>query len=111
MKKAKKMLCLLLAVLITAVAASPMAFAAVTYPQNVTKEQSLTAIKKTDIALEALVRNTQNQSLKDLVLPKIYSDEILSSMTVEIYKMIEENADSISSIGLDVTVGGVAACL
>ncbi|MGN0487500.1 MAG: hypothetical protein ACI4GB_09750 [Acutalibacteraceae bacterium] len=111
MKKAKKMLCLLLAVLITAVAASPMAFAAVTYPQNVTKEQSLTAIKKTDTALEALVRNTQNQSLKDLVLPKIYSDEILSSMTVEIYKMIEENADSISSIGLDVTVGGVAACL
>ncbi len=110
-KKLKKSLSAALALIIIVISLMPFAMAAVTYPEGVTKEQVSNAIPKLDTAVDSLLKGTQGKSLKELVLPEIYSDKTLSALTTGIYKMIEENAESISSIGLDVSVKGVASKL
>lgn len=108
MKKPLGVICVLMIVIMSV---APAAFAAVSYPQSVEKKQVLEVIPKLDTAIENLIEGTQNKSLKQLVLSQLCSDESLSALTVGIYKMIEENVDSISSIGLDVSVSGVSAKL
>lgn len=108
MKKPMGIICVLMIIIMSI---SPAAFAAVTYPQGVEKQQVASAIPKLDTAIGNLIKGTQNKSLNELVLSEICTDSSLSSLTVSIYKMIEENAESLSSIGLKVTVKDVAAVL
>ena len=110
MKKGKKVISLLTVVLLVVLSFAPCAMA-VTYPEGVTKEQISATIGKTDILIETLVSTTEEGSLKNMFLPELYKDEVLSSLTVGIYSAIEENAESISSIGLDVSTKGVASNL
>lgn len=110
-KTAKKALSAAVALIIIIMSIVPCAAAAQTYPEGITKQQVSDAIPKLDTAIGSLINSTQNKSLKELIMPEICSDKTLSSLTVSIYKMIEENAESISSIGLDVTVSGVASKL
>ena len=79
MKKTTGLLC---AIIIVIMSLAPMAFAAVTYPQGVTKQQVSDAIPKLDTAIDALIKGTQNKTLKELILPGIYSDQVLSELTV-----------------------------
>ena len=111
LKTAKKFTVIICALLIVVMCVAPSAFAAVTYPEGVTKQQVSDAIPKLDTAIDSLLKGTEGKSLKELVLPEIYSDKTLSALTTGIYKMIEENAGSISAIGLDVSVKGVASKL
>ena len=111
MKRINKALSVLLAVLMLTVSVVPAAYAAQSYPEGITKEQTLSAISKTDTAIDSFLINTQNKSLKELILPELYSDTVLSSITVGVYSMIEENAESISSAGIKVTVSDVAESL
>ncbi len=111
LSKMKKTLSLVVAVLIIIMSIMPAALAVVTYPEGVTKQQLSDSIPKLDTAIDSLLKGTQGKSLKELMLPEIYSDKTLSALTVSIYKMIEENAEGISDIGLDVSVKGVASKL
>lgn len=111
MKRINKALSVFLAALMLTLSIAPAAYAAQSYPEGITKEQTLSAISKTDTAIDSFLINTQNKSLKELVLPEFYSDTVLSSLTSGIYSMIEENAESISSAGIKVTVSDVAECL
>lgn len=108
MKKPIGIICVLMIVIMSL---SPAAFAAVSYPQGVEKQQVQAAIPKLDKAIANLIEGTENKSLNALVMSEICTDEALSALTVSIYKMIEENAESLSSIGLKVTVADVAAAL
>lgn len=108
MKKPIGIICVLMIVIMSL---SPAAFAAVSYPQGVEKQQVQSAIPKLDKAIANLIEGTENKSLNELVMSEICTDEALSALTVSIYKMIEENAESLSSIGLKVTVADVAAAL
>lgn len=108
--KAKKVSSLLIAIVLIALSLMPAA-QAVTYPQGVDKQQIEATVGKTDAIIESLVKLTPQGSLEKLILPEIFKDEIVSSMMVGIYKGIEENAESISALGLDVTVKGVASQL
>lgn len=108
MKKPIGIICVLMIVIMSL---SPVAFAAVSYPQGVEKQQVQSAIPKLDKAIANLIEGTENKSLNELVMSEICTDEALSALTVSIYKMIEENAESLSSIGLKVTVADVAAAL
>ena len=111
LNKLKKPLSAAVALIIIIMSVMPLAFAAPSYPEGVTKQQVSDSIVKLDTAVDSLVRGTQGKSLKELILPEIYSDKTLSALTVSIYKMIEENAAGISAIGLDVSVQGVASAL
>ncbi len=109
-KKGRKVISLLTTILLTVLCVMPGALA-VTYPEGVTKEQISATIDKTDIIIKTFAESTKEGSLENLVLPQIYKDEVLSSLTVGIYSAVEENADSISSLGLEVSTKGVAAHL
>lgn len=108
MKKPMGILCVLMIIIMSL---SPAVLAAVSYPDGVEKQQVEVAIPKLDTAIENLIEGTENKSLKKMVISEICTDKALSSLTVSIYKMIEENADSLSTIGLKVTVSDVAALL
>ena len=97
-KKGRKVISLLTVILLTVLSLMPGALA-VTYPEGVTKEQISATIDKTDIIIKTFAESTKEGSLKNLVLPQIYKDEVLSSLAIGIYSAVEENADSISSIG------------
>ena len=106
-KKGRKVISLLTVILLTVLSLMPGALA-VTYPEGVTKEQISATIDKTDIIIKTFAESTKEGSLENLVLPQIYKDEVLSSLAIGIYSAVEENADSISSIGLDISTKGVA---
>ena len=110
LRKGKKVISLIAMILLVVLTISPAAMA-VTYPEGVTKEQISATIGKTDRIIESLVKTTPQGSLEKLVLPEIFKDDLVSAMMVGIYKAIEENAESLSSLGLDVTVKGVASHL
>ena len=110
MKKGRKVISLLTVILLVVLSFAPCAMA-VNYPEGVTKEQITATIGKTDILIETLAETTEQGSLKDMILPELYTDEVLSSLTTGIYSAVEENAESISSIGLDVSTKGVASHL
>ena len=110
MKKGRKVISLLTVVLLVVLSFAPCAMA-VTYPEGVTKEQISATISKTDILIETITKTTEEGSLKAMILPQLYTDEVLSSLAVGIYSAIEENAESMSSLGLDVSTKGVASHL
>lgn len=84
------------------------AVSAVTYPQGITAQQMTATIDKTDIIIETLLKSTKEGSLENLIFPQLFKDEVLSSLTVGIYSGIEENAEGISALGLDLSTKGVA---
>lgn len=109
-RKGKNFISLIAVLLLVVLTVSPAA-TAVTYPEGVTREQISATIDKTDRIIESLVKTTPQGSLEKLILPEIYKNQVLSSLMVGIYGAIEENAESISALGLDVTVKGVVSHL
>ena len=110
MKKGKKAISFLTVMLLVVLSLMPGALA-VSYPEGVSKEQISATIGKIDTLITTVAETTDEGSLKNLILPGIYKDEVLSSLTTGIYSAIEENAESISSLGLDVTTKDVASHL
>ncbi|MBQ8503155.1 MAG: hypothetical protein IJ491_02635 [Clostridia bacterium] len=111
MKRMKKLLSVFLVTVIVALTMAPVSMAAVQYPQGVTAEQAESAIGKTDTLIYSVLKQTQNTTLKQMFMPVICSSETLSMLTLEVYKMVEQNAESISMLGLDTTPAAVAAYL
>ncbi len=111
MKHIRKYVCVLIAVLMIALTMAPVSMAAVQYPQGVTAEQAENAIEKTDALIYAMLKQTQNTTLKQMLMPQICSGQTLSMLTVEIYKMVEQNAETLSTLGLDTSPAAVAAYL
>ncbi len=109
-KKAEKFLSIFLVALVICLTVAPVS-GAVTYPQGVTKEKAESAITKTDTLIGAMLRQTQNTTLSNLLMPQICSDSTLSMLTVEVYKMMEENGETLSKLGLDITPAAVSAYL
>lgn len=109
-KKGKKLFSVLLAVIIVTLTMAP-AVAAIDYPAGITKQMSENAVQKTDTLIYSLLKQTQNKTLSELLMPEICSSQTLSMLTVEIYKAVEASADTLSALNLDTSTGTVAACL
>ena len=105
-RKGKKVISVFAVILLVALTALPAV--AVYYPEGITKEQVSATIDKTDILIETFVAATPEGSLENIVLPKIYSDEVISALTGGLYGAMEENSESLSALGLDTSVKGVA---
>lgn len=108
-KKSRKIVSFITVILLVWLSIIPAA--AVSYPQGITSEQLISTVDKTDIIIEALLKNTEEGSLENIIFPQIFKDEVISSLTVGIYSGIEENAESISALGIDVSTKGVASHL
>lgn len=111
MKKSfKKVISLILCVLVAFSSLSSVAAAGYTtdYPQGVTAEEALTAVKGTDKLLNNMLPALTGGSLEDMVKPMIFSDESLSSFVVSLYLGLSETASELEMIGLDASVWAVA---
>ncbi len=104
----KKMMSFLIAILMVCLLAVPMGASATVYPQGVTADKAENAIDNTDRLVNGLLENFADTSLKELVMPEILSDELLTLLLTEVYKALEKNSESISALGLDVSVSNVA---
>ncbi len=114
MKKTfKKVISLILCVLVAFSCFLQVAAAGYTtdYPQGVTAEEALTAVKGTDKLLNNIVPALTGASLSETVEPMIYSDESLSNFVVSLYLGLSENASEMETIGLDISVFAVASGL
>lgn len=107
----KKLLSGFLVVIMVVLTMAPVSMAAVTYPEGITAQQAENAIGKTDLMIYSLLKNSQNTTLRELLMPMICSSETMSMLTVEVYKMLEQNSESLSMLKLDVTPAAVAVHL
>lgn len=107
-RKMKALFSLCLSVLIICMCVFP-SFAAVTYPQDVTRAQTVVSIDKTDAAIAGVLKEMQNTTLKELLLPELYSDSVLSSLLLSLYSMLEEKAGTtLVSVGINASVSAVS---
>ena len=108
--KVKKLICLILAVLLAFSASSMniVAFAGSGYPDGVTEKQAQNAVIGTENLVSYILQNYLKTDLKTLIEPMIYNDTVVSELLVSIYSSMEENASDLKTIGIDVTVSGVA---
>ena len=114
MKKTfKKAISLILCMLVAFSSLSSVAVAGYTtdYPQGVTAEEALVAVKGTDKLLNNLLPALTGGNLSDMVKPMIFSDESLSSFIVSLYLGLSETASELEMIGLDASVSAVASGL
>lgn len=112
-KSLKKVISLILCVLVAFSSLGSVAAAGYTtdYPQGVTAEEALTAVKGTDKLLNNILPVLTGGNLSDMVKPMIFSDESLSDFIVSLYLGLSENASELEMIGLDASVSAVAGGL
>ncbi len=109
--KFKKIICFLLAVIMTffATSSNVVAFAAApSYPEGVTEAEVNNALIGTEKLLSYILGNYLKTDLKTLLEPMIYNDQVVSEMLVSIYAPMEETASDLKAIGIDVTISGVS---
>ncbi|MBQ6935923.1 MAG: hypothetical protein IJN49_05165 [Clostridia bacterium] len=109
--KTKKFLCLFLAVIMTffATSSNVVAFAvAPSYPEGVTETEANNALIGTENLLSYILKSYLKTDLKNVLEPMIYNDATVSELLVSVYAPMEETASDLKSIGIDVTINGVA---
>lgn len=111
MKKSfKKVISLILCMLVVSSSLSSVAAAGYTtdYPQGVTAEEALVAVKGTDKLLNNMLPTLMGGTLEDMVKPMLFGDESLSSFVVSLYLGLSETSSELEMIGLDASVWAVA---
>lgn len=107
---ANKALSVLLCVLIVMLSVMP-ASAAITYPDGVTEQTAQQSASKTDVLIKNALYQTEKKTLSELAMPMIISNDTLSSLLTGIYTSMEEQKDSLSKIGIDISPQTVSKCL
>lgn len=90
------------------VASLSCSVSAFSYPEGTDESAALTAVGATDKLISAASEGLAGKSLKELVLPTLYSSETLSSLLVGVYSSIGDSSSEIESIGINVSVKSVA---
>ena len=108
-KNFKKVVSLILCMLVAFSCFSQAAVAGYTtdYPQGVTAEEALTAVKGTDKLLNNLLPALTGGNLEAMVKPVLFSDESLSDFVVSLYLGLSETASELEMVGLDASVSAV----
>ena len=106
----KRVICSILCVLVVFSSFGSVAVAGYTtdYPQGVTAEEALVAVKGTDALLNNVVPTLTGATLSDTIKPMVYSDESFSGFVVSLYVGLSENSSEMEMIGLDISVDAVA---
>ncbi len=108
--KIRKFICSILCVLVAFSSVTSVAVAGYTtdYPQGITAEEALTAVKGTDKLLNYIVSALTGSSLSETVKPMIYSNKVVSDFVVSLYQGFSENSSEMELIGIDISVYAVA---
>ena len=108
--KFKKFICVILSIIVLSSTLSVAVSAAYTsdYPQGVTKAQADKAVISTDKLINYAAPLLTGKSLSDNVFPMLYNSQTLSGLLVGIYSSMEQDASTLSSIGINISGSAVA---
>ena len=108
--KFKKFICVILSAFVLCSTFSVAVSAAYTsdYPQGVTKAQADKAVVSTDKLINYAAPLLTGKSLSDNVFPMLYNSQTLSGLLVGIYSSMEQDASTLSSIGVNISVQEVS---
>ena len=108
--KFKKFICVILSAFVLCSTFSVAVSAAYTsdYPQGVTKAQADKAVVSTDKLINYAAPLLTGKSLSDNVFPMLYNSQTLSGLLVGIYSSMEQDASTLSSIGVNISVQAVS---
>ena len=88
----------------------PITAGAVSYPQGLTEEQVLGTIPKLNNVAKGLLSSMPGSAdLKSTVYSALYKDETVNMLFKSIYEMLGENAETLSSVGVDVSPAALSA--
>ncbi|MFI3142286.1 MAG: hypothetical protein R3Y27_08285 [Clostridia bacterium] len=107
----RKAICVFLCVAIMIMPLTQAASALVVYPIGVTEAKAEESIGKTDILIESVVDELTGGTLAELIMPELYQSNALSGIMVVIYQAMMEYESTMSTIGIDISVSGVASKL
>lgn len=103
----KKILCLFMTIILIVLTMSPVSAITVNRTEE-TEKQITTAITKTDTLINSLCKQTENESLSNLLISSICNDETLSNLMVSFYSSMEKNAETMSMLNIDISPKTVA---
>lgn len=108
--KFKKFICVILSIFVFSSTFSVVVSASYTsdYPQGVTKAQADKAVVSTDKLINYAAPLLTGKSLSDNVFPMLYNSQTLSGLLVGIYSSMEQDASTLNSIGINISVSAVA---
>lgn len=109
----KKFICFLMCIftVLSSVSVVGVAGDNAPYPEGVTAEQALAAVKGTDMLLDAAMPLLTGNTLKEFATPMLYNSQTLSSVLIGLYASLEERSSELESIGVDISVSNVANAL
>ena len=81
------------------------------YPDGVTAENALNAVGGTDRLLETAIPLLTGKSLSELTIPMLCNSDTLSALLISVYGSMGEQSSSLNTLGIDVSVSGVAQSL
>lgn len=82
--------------------------ASFSYPDGVSEEKAVNCVNGTDKLISAVLKQTMNTTLKNMLTPVIYGNETLSGALTGIYNGISANAAELKNMGIDVSVENVS---
>ena len=85
--------------------------AAVAYPEGVTDEQIAVSIEKTDRLIRAAAPALTGKTVPDFVHEILYKDETVTEVFVSAYTSLEEQSETLTRLGLDLSPARLAVCL
>ncbi len=108
--KFKRFICIILSIIVLSSSFSVAVFAEYTsdYPQGVNKAQADKAVASTDKLINYAAPLLTGKSLSDNVISMLYNSQNLSGLLVGIYSSMEQDASTLSSIGINISVSAVA---
>ena len=88
------------------------AAAAVAMPAGVTESRIAAAMPKMDSLVKGVLKNTgDKQDINALVYGMLFSDHTLNAVFSGVYSSFSDQANTLSTLGVDISVSGVSACL
>ncbi len=110
--KLKRYIAVLLSLVLLCGSFLGTAAAAVAMPAGVTEDRVLNALPKVESLVgAALSLNEETADLHGLVYGMLFSDNTLNAVFSGVYSSFSDQAATLSTLGVDISVPGVSACL
>lgn len=110
MKKAKRLTAVILSIAIIVISMLPATFA-VTYPDNISKQDVLGTITDLDNLTIKAISLSSEKSLSDAVYDSLCCDRTLNSLFSSVYGEIAGNESVLSALGVNLSPAALSACL
>ena len=103
----KKAVSISLCLILTVLTLAPSA-AAYNFPEGVDEAKAFNTAYKTDEVLKNAVASLGEKTLRDMAFEMLITDETMSMLLTEVYKAVEAEGETLSTLNIDYSPAGVA---